>query len=136
MPRLTSRQRHRGNILAQSPEDYYRKNLAVPFLDHVLVELKSILSGMSLSYIVCISIHLVHWSYIRTNIYQTIAGRMIFFPSMAFCILIILITCLILEQLYQTIAGRLVFFFSIMQHCIVYLVIILPEHIIIFIITF
>ena len=45
-PRIAGRQRHRGNIPAESTEEHFRKNLAIPFLDHILVELKAKFSGI------------------------------------------------------------------------------------------
>lgn len=41
IPRINTRQVHRDNILANTPEDYYRRNLMVPFLDHITTELES-----------------------------------------------------------------------------------------------
>ena len=38
-PRITARQIHRSNIPADSPEAYYRRNLVIPFLDHITTEL-------------------------------------------------------------------------------------------------
>ena len=39
-PRITARQVHRANIPADSPEEYYRRNLMIPFLDHITKELE------------------------------------------------------------------------------------------------
>ena len=39
-PRITSRQQHRNNIAANSPEDYYRRSVAIPFLDHIITHLE------------------------------------------------------------------------------------------------
>jgi hypothetical protein len=39
-PRITARQVHRANIPADSPEEYYRRNLMIPFLDHITAELE------------------------------------------------------------------------------------------------
>ena len=39
-PRLASRQQHRQNIPAQSPTDYYRLNLTIPLLDHLVNEIE------------------------------------------------------------------------------------------------
>ena len=41
MPRLASRQQHRQNIRAQSISDYFRLNLTIPLLDHLITELSS-----------------------------------------------------------------------------------------------
>ena len=38
-PRIAARQVHRSNIPADSPEAYYRRNLVIPFLDHIITEL-------------------------------------------------------------------------------------------------
>ena len=40
-PRLASRQQHRHNISAQSAEDYFRLNLTIPLLDHLIGELNT-----------------------------------------------------------------------------------------------
>ena len=39
-PRITARQVHHANIPADSPEEYYRRNLMIPFLDHITTELE------------------------------------------------------------------------------------------------
>ena len=36
MPRLASRQMHRQNAEADTPEDCYRRNVCLPFLDHLI----------------------------------------------------------------------------------------------------
>ena len=41
MPRLASRQQHRQNIQAQNISDYFRLNLTIPLLDHLMNELSS-----------------------------------------------------------------------------------------------
>ena len=38
-PRIAARQAHRSNIPADSPEAYYRRNLVIPSLDHIITEL-------------------------------------------------------------------------------------------------
>jgi hypothetical protein len=40
-PRTVTRQAHRGNIPGDSPESYYRKNLQIPLLDHLVSEMRS-----------------------------------------------------------------------------------------------
>ena len=35
LPRICSRQRHRSNVPADSPQEYYRRTVSVPFLDHL-----------------------------------------------------------------------------------------------------
>ena len=32
---------HRSNIPAESPEVYYRRNVMIPFLDHILIEMEN-----------------------------------------------------------------------------------------------
>lgn len=39
IPRICGRQRNRHNVPAESPEEYYGKNLAVLFIDHLITEL-------------------------------------------------------------------------------------------------
>ena len=39
-PRITARQVHHANIPADNPEEYYRRNLIIPFLDHINTELE------------------------------------------------------------------------------------------------
>ena len=39
-PGITSRQVHRCNASADSPESYYRRNIMIPFLDHTTLELE------------------------------------------------------------------------------------------------
>ncbi|XP_065883923.1 52 kDa repressor of the inhibitor of the protein kinase-like [Dysidea avara] len=41
LPRLASRQQHRQNILASNCNDYYRLNLTIPLLDHLIHEIES-----------------------------------------------------------------------------------------------
>ena len=48
-PRSVQRQRHRSNVPASTPEDYYRKNTAIPFLDHLTTQLDAKFSGKSLN---------------------------------------------------------------------------------------
>ena len=36
MPRIASRQRHRSNTEASNPLEYYKRNVAIPFLDHII----------------------------------------------------------------------------------------------------
>ena len=37
MPRITSRQKHRSNAEALSPQEYLKKNVVIPFLDHIIM---------------------------------------------------------------------------------------------------
>ena len=39
-PRLTSVQKFRNNIPSESVEEYYRRAIMIPFLDHVIASLK------------------------------------------------------------------------------------------------
>ena len=41
MPRLAGRQMHRNNVTATCPEEYYRRAVTVPFLDHILQEINT-----------------------------------------------------------------------------------------------
>ena len=36
MPRIASRQKHRSNTEAANPLEYYKRNMAIPFLDHII----------------------------------------------------------------------------------------------------
>ena len=37
MPRLTPRQQHRSNAEAQTPREYFQRNVAIPLLDHIIM---------------------------------------------------------------------------------------------------
>ena len=41
LPRICSRQSYRSNIPADSPSDYYRRLISIPFIDHLLSEMHS-----------------------------------------------------------------------------------------------
>ena len=41
VPRLCGRQINRSNVPADSPEEYFRKSITIPFLDHMIQELTS-----------------------------------------------------------------------------------------------
>ena len=41
IPRLCGRQQHRDNVPSGTPDEYYKPNLGIPLLDHVLMEMKS-----------------------------------------------------------------------------------------------
>ena len=47
MPRIIGRQVLKSNVAASTPEEYYLKNLAIPFLDNVNMEIDSQFSEMS-----------------------------------------------------------------------------------------
>ena len=44
-PRLTGLQLYRNNIQADSPQEYYRLNVFIPFLDYILEQMKDRFSG-------------------------------------------------------------------------------------------
>ena len=44
-PRVADRQQHRSNTPATAPEGYYRVNLAIPLLQHVIAQLDGKFSG-------------------------------------------------------------------------------------------
>ncbi len=46
VPRIVGRQIYRGNIPGDSPEAYYRRNIMVPFLDHILDEMRDRFGGI------------------------------------------------------------------------------------------
>lgn len=41
MPRIVARQSQRNNVPATSSEEYYRRSVTIPFLDHILLEMNS-----------------------------------------------------------------------------------------------
>ena len=41
VPRTASRQQHKENTPHDSPEEYYRRTLFVPFLDHITEEMSA-----------------------------------------------------------------------------------------------
>ncbi len=46
-PRSCARQRNRPNAAAENIEDWYRINVAIPFIDHIITELDSQFSGLA-----------------------------------------------------------------------------------------
>ena len=40
IPRRCGRQRHRDNVPAEEPKDYYKRSITIPFLDHLLTQLQ------------------------------------------------------------------------------------------------
>lgn len=48
-PRATGRQTHRENVPAETVTDYYLRNMAIPFLDHVISEFNSRFSPLSVT---------------------------------------------------------------------------------------
>ena len=50
MPRITAaRQQHRSNISSDSPLDYDKKNVAIPFLDHISTYLAEQFSSLTIT---------------------------------------------------------------------------------------
>ena len=47
-PRIAERQQHRANAPAVDPKEHYRVNVAVPFFDHIISELKDQFSSLTL----------------------------------------------------------------------------------------
>lgn len=47
MPRVTTWQQHRSNNVALTPLDYYQKNVAIPFLNHIRTYLNEQFSALS-----------------------------------------------------------------------------------------
>ena len=50
MPRVAGRQKHKENNPADTPEDYFKRNVAIPFLDHILTNLDIKFDGKSLKW--------------------------------------------------------------------------------------
>ena len=48
MPRIAGRQRHRSNPASETPEDYFKKTVAIPLLDHVKSSLETQFSAAAL----------------------------------------------------------------------------------------
>ena len=48
MPRVVWRQNHRDNAPAANPEEYYRRNVAMPLINHINAELDGQFSGNEL----------------------------------------------------------------------------------------
>ena len=48
-PQTVRRQQHRSNVSSTTPIEHYKRNVAVPFLDHVLTHLNEQLSSLSVS---------------------------------------------------------------------------------------
>ena len=46
IPRRCSRQTQRDNVPAETPEEYYRRSLTIPFLDHILSHMETRFSGL------------------------------------------------------------------------------------------
>ena len=51
-PRLAGWQQHRSNVAADTVVDYYKRNLTIPLLDHIISELDTLFSSVSSSAIV------------------------------------------------------------------------------------
>jgi len=54
-PRLSVRQRNRVNVPACSPQEYFKRSIFIPFLDHVLSDLKERFAAHN-SAVYCLSI--------------------------------------------------------------------------------
>ena len=48
MPRAVGRQTNRDNVPATNPEEYYRRNVAMPLINHINVQLDGQFSGNEL----------------------------------------------------------------------------------------
>ncbi len=46
-PRSCARQHNRPNAAAENIEDWYRINVAIPFIDHIITQLDSQFSGLA-----------------------------------------------------------------------------------------
>ena len=44
MPRITSRQQHRNNAEACSPCEYFKRNVAIALLDHIIISINQLFS--------------------------------------------------------------------------------------------
>lgn len=62
VPRTASKQRNRANAPSSSPEEYYRRNLILPFLDDIISEMNARLVTISLS-IIIFNFTKNHWSH-------------------------------------------------------------------------
>ena len=51
-PRLASRQQHRQNVPSQDCSDYYRLNITIPLLDHLITELNARFDAVSSQHII------------------------------------------------------------------------------------
>jgi len=51
-PRLAGRQQHRSNVPAGTPSDYYKRNLTIPLLDHIISELDTRFNSASSAVVV------------------------------------------------------------------------------------
>ena len=49
MPRVAGRQIHRCNPLAENPEQYYQRNVAIPLINHIKAELDEQFSSNAFS---------------------------------------------------------------------------------------
>ena len=47
MPRIASRQQYRSNTEASNPLEYYKRNVAIPFLDHIIAFIDLLFSQSS-----------------------------------------------------------------------------------------
>ena len=49
MPRIAARQQHRSNTSSDTPLDYYKKNVAIPFLNHISTHLAEQFSSLTIT---------------------------------------------------------------------------------------
>ena len=49
MPRIAARQQHRSNISSDCPLDYIKKNVAIPFIDHISTHLAEQFSSLTIT---------------------------------------------------------------------------------------
>ena len=52
-PRTVGRQQHRSNVSSTTPIEHYKRNVAIPFLDHVLTHLNEQFSVCQLMLVIC-----------------------------------------------------------------------------------
>ena len=46
--RLCERQQNRSNLPANNPEEFYRRTITIPFLDHLICELTSLMGNSNI----------------------------------------------------------------------------------------
>ena len=56
IPRIAQRMSHRANAIASTPEEYYRRNMFIPFLDHIRCELDTRFSAPSVKIMQALSL--------------------------------------------------------------------------------
>ena len=48
-PRAAGRQKHRGNTPAETVDQYFLRNMAIPFLDHIIAVFEAQFSGLTVT---------------------------------------------------------------------------------------